>query len=165
MRLFVMRHGLAMDRDDPSCPPDPERPLTAKGVIRTRRASRGLAILGAVPSLVLTSPYLRAVQTAEVAADELGLGAESMRETDALRPERGPGDIFAELADLPDDEVLLVGHAPSVDFIIARAVGATEPFTDLKKAGAACLDFSTGVEGLARLVWVAEPGLLRKLRA
>lgn len=164
MIVYVMRHGLAMDREDPQCPPDPERPLTAKGVIRTRRAARGLGVMGAAPSLILTSPYVRAVQTAEIAADELGLGPDEVRHSDALLPDRAPGEILEQLSELEDDEVMLCGHAPSVDFIVAKAVGATEPFTSLKKAGAACLDFATGVEGLARLVFLVESATLRKVR-
>ena len=66
MRLYLMRHGIAIDREDPDCPSDPERYLTPKGIQRTRAAARGLRALRVKPTALLTSPFVRAVQTGEV---------------------------------------------------------------------------------------------------
>ena len=68
MRLYLMRHGIAIDREDPDCPEETQRYLTAKGTQRTRSAAHGLADLGVKPAGLLTSPYIRAVQTAEIVA-------------------------------------------------------------------------------------------------
>lgn len=164
MLLYLLRHGIAMDRDDPSCPADPERPLTAKGVIRTRRATKGLANLGVSPSLILTSPYLRAAQTAEIAADELSVPNSAVRVSEALEPERSPREIMGVLAETLEDSVMLVGHAPNLDFVLARAIGLGEPVTSLRKAGCACLDFPAGVESRGHLVFVLEARALRRIR-
>src|SRR5581483_8354066 len=83
MRLYLMRHGIAIDREDPDCPPDPERFLTPKGIQRTRAAARGLRALRVKPAALLTSPYVRAVQTGEIVCEVLGLDAKQLRTTDA----------------------------------------------------------------------------------
>ena len=72
MILYLVRHGIAVDRNDPKSPPEPERPLTAKGVQKTRAAALGLQALGAKPDVLITSPYVRAAQTAEIFAEALG---------------------------------------------------------------------------------------------
>ncbi|MGB7437560.1 MAG: histidine phosphatase family protein, partial [Candidatus Acidiferrum sp.] len=66
MQLYIVRHGVAIDREDPKCPADPDRFLTDEGIEKTRLAAEGVAEIAAVPDLILTSPYVRAVQTAEL---------------------------------------------------------------------------------------------------
>jgi phosphohistidine phosphatase len=164
MRIYLMRHGPAQDRDDPECPPDPDRQLTRPGAERTREAARGLRALGAKPGTVLTSPYLRAVQTAAIAATALGLDEEHLVQTDALLPDGAPAPLFAELAEVEAEEVLLAGHAPSLDEILAFAVGCGgRPFTRLKKAGVACVEVEPGAAPRGRLLWLLGPKALRRL--
>ena len=69
MRLYLMRHGIAIDREDVDCPPEPERYLTPKGIQRTRAAARGLRDLRIKPASLLSSPYVRAVQTGEIVCE------------------------------------------------------------------------------------------------
>jgi phosphohistidine phosphatase len=165
MLVTLLRHGLALDRNDPSCPPDPERPLTAKGIIRTRRACRGLGNASCQPEVVLTSPYLRARQTAEIALDELGLHEDDMLVTGSLEPGADPGHLFTELERLGEPSALAVGHAPHLDLAIAHALGLDEPCTKLKKAGAACLELEGGLgDAGVRLVFLMEPRALRRLK-
>ena len=65
MLLYLVRHGIAMDREDPNCPPDTERALTPRGMKRTHAAALGLLALKVKPDAALTSPgWLRAAQTA-----------------------------------------------------------------------------------------------------
>ena len=163
MKLYVLRHGIAFNRTDPQCPPDPDRPLTAKGVRRTRRAARGLRALGATPSLILTSPYLRAVQTAEIAADELRLAKKQVRSLAALEPAGDPAHVLTQLAKLEGADVACVGHSPQLEGLLARALGldGRVPFA-LKKAGAACVQLSPAA-GSGRLLWLLEPRCLRAL--
>ena len=73
MRLYLMRHGMAIDREDPDCPPEAERYLTPKGIERTRAAAHGLLELNIKPTVLLTSPYVRAVQTGEIVCEVLDL--------------------------------------------------------------------------------------------
>ena len=72
MILYLVRHGIAVDPNDPKSPSEPERPLTAKGVQKTRAAALGLQALGVKPDVLITSPYVRAAQTAEIFAEALG---------------------------------------------------------------------------------------------
>jgi len=71
MQLYIVRHGIAIDREDPKCPPDPERFLTPEGVDKAKQVAKGIAEIGAVPDLMLSSPYFRAFQTAEIFANTL----------------------------------------------------------------------------------------------
>src|SRR5262245_6017181 len=75
MHLLLIRHAHAGDRDPKQWPDDRDRPLTDKGRKTQRKVSRALAKLDLIPARVLTSPWLRAAQTAEVLVQELGLTA------------------------------------------------------------------------------------------
>ena len=63
MQLYIVRHGIAIDREDPKCPAEAERYLTEEGIKKTREVARGVASLVEKPDLFLTSPYVRAAQT------------------------------------------------------------------------------------------------------
>ncbi len=163
MRVYLMRHGAAVDRENPACPPDAERPLTDEGKARSRQAAEGLRLLGVAPELVLTSAYVRARQTAEIACEVLGLGKDRLRETDALIPGADPQGLLAELRRSKAQEALCVGHLPHLDRALAALLDLTAPVTSLKKSGVACLDWSGRGRGI--LLWLATPKLLRKLGA
>ena len=79
MQLYIVRHGMAIDREEPKCPPDPERYLTEEGMEKTKGVAKGLAALGATPGLLVSSPYTRAVQTAEIFADALDYSRQKIR--------------------------------------------------------------------------------------
>lgn len=163
MRLYLVRHGIAINRDDPACPPEPDRHLTLNGVAKTEAALRGARVLGIQPGLILTSPYLRAVQTAEIACSVFGYPAKKLRRTDALLPEGKPEELIEQLAAIKADEVMAVGHAPNLDLVIAAAVGNHNVFTALKKVGVACLEMESVSPLKAVLLWLYTPKALRKL--
>jgi phosphohistidine phosphatase len=163
MLLYLMRHGIAIDREDPDCPAEAERYLTPKGIDRTREAARGLRDLRISPTTLLTSPYVRAVQTGEIVCDVLDLDPKQLRATDALKPEAKAARLAEELEKVSGDDVMCFGHAPQLDDFIAHAVRASAAFTALKKAGVACLD----IEGLSplrsTLEWLLTSKTLRHL--
>jgi len=162
MLLCLVRHGIAVDRNDPSCPPDAERPLTDKGAARTREAMKGLAALGFHPDMVCSSPYLRARQTAEIASRALALSPKKIRLTEALLPDAPPAALLAELASLKPDAVLCAGHAPHLDLVVGQVLtGRAAGVTSLRKAGAALLELRSTRRG--DLVWLLEPSMLRAL--
>ena len=161
MRLYLMRHGVAIERDDPDCPPEAERFLTPKGIERTREAAEGLAEMGVAPAILLTSPYVRAVQTGEIFCEVLGIDSKNLHATDALKPEAKPAKIAEELGRLSFDEAICFGHAPHLDDFIAYALRASAPITTLKKAGVACLEMQTVSPPLGQLRWLLTPKLLR----
>jgi phosphohistidine phosphatase len=162
MILYIARHGIALERTDPKCPPDPERPLTAKGVQKTRSAALGLKELGVKPDLLITSPYVRAAQTAEIFAEALGFPTSKIRVSEALRPAANPADIVKEISHLKAKELMCFGHAPHLDQLISQLVGARGLFTELKKAGVASLQH-TGTHSAWHLQWILTPKVLRQL--
>jgi len=163
MIVYLVRHGIAMDREDPDCPPDADRPLTKKGVAKARMVLGGLVELGVKPDLILSSPLLRARQTAEIAASCLHYPKDNIRRTEALLPEAEPSALVKELARLAPEEVLCAGHAPQMDEFIAHATGSRRSFTSLKKAGVACLEFESLVPGAGILTALYPPRLFRAL--
>ena len=162
MILYIVRHGLAVDRGDPKAPPEAERPLTAKGIQKTRAAALGLEALGAKPDLLITSPFVRAAQTAEIFAEAIGYAPEKIRVSENLKPNENPAEIVKELQRLKVKEVMCFGHAPHVDQWIATLAGSHEPFTALKKAGVACFEHQS-VHGRWMLLWCVTAKILRLL--
>lgn len=164
MHLFLMRHGIAMDREDPACPPDPERPLTGKGERRTREVAQVLKKFKIAPDVILSSPYLRAIQTARIVAKAFGSDPRRIVKTNSLRPEADPSALFGELVLFHDSNVFCTGHAPNLDLIVAEIVGLSGiPITSLKKAGVACLQVDAFDPPAGMLQWLAETRFLRSL--
>jgi phosphohistidine phosphatase len=164
MRLYLVRHGIAIDRDDPDCPPDAERYLTKEGENLTKQAAQGLRTMKVRADVVLTSPLVRALQTARIVAEELGMKKTSVIITENLLPHRDPGVFLAGLAEHTDADVIAVGHAPHLDELLARAIGIPDgAVTSLKKAGAAMLELGEDLLPPARLGWVLPAGTLRRI--
>jgi phosphohistidine phosphatase len=163
MDIYVVRHGIAIDREDPKCPPDPERYLTEEGIEKTKQIAKAVAALGIIPDLFLSSPYVRAMQTAEVLANALGSAKQKIRRTDLLLPGAEPSLVFRELAkDKQSSSVFLFGHAPQLDEVIAAAFASKHNITSLKKAGVAAIKLKRISPPSAELLWLATPRLFRR---
>lgn len=166
MRVILLRHGIAHDRADPECPPDPERALTADGQKKTRKVARGLREVGCTPTRVLSSPYRRAKETAQLVVDEFDLDQAQVTLTESLLPEAPPHELFQQLFAFhnADEEIVCVGHAPNLDKVIAVALtGERAPVTQLKKAGAALLLLEDLPRMKGALVWLMPPKVLGDL--
>ena len=163
MILYLVRHGIAIDREDPDCPPETERYLTRDGLKKTREVAAGFRELKIEPSLMITSPYVRAAQTAEIFAEALAYSREKIRHSQALRPGSNPAEFLREIAHVKADEVMCFGHAPHMDQVIAAAVGARGVFTALKKAGIAALEFESPSAGKATLLWILTARIARQI--
>jgi phosphohistidine phosphatase len=129
MLLYLLRHGDAEDGDGD----DAARRLTEKGERQARAAGRALTAMGAQPRACLTSPKVRAAQTAGLACEPLGLTPE---ETEELRGGHFDGPALAA----GRGEALLVGHEPDFSAEVGRLTGAN---AKLKKGGLAIVDGST----------------------
>ncbi len=163
MWIHLLRHGIAVDLDDPACPAEPERFLTEKGKTRTRAAARGMAAIGIAPDLVLVSPYVRAQQTADIAVEELGAEAVARRSLGALVPMGDPMGVLEAVRSSGAQEVLCVGHAPNLDLVAARLLGTNSPVTRLEKAGMMTLQCNAATHGGGVLFAVYPVSVLRKL--
>jgi phosphohistidine phosphatase len=124
--IWLLRHGDAADGS-----PDTERPLTEEGERQARAAGRALKNLGVKIDACLTSPKVRAADTARIACEELGVEPQ-------LEPKLsgGPFDPEALAAGL-GDEVLLVGHDPDFSSAVHTMTGAQ---VRMKKGGLAAVD-------------------------
>ncbi|MGC1484761.1 MAG: phosphohistidine phosphatase SixA [Candidatus Acidiferrum sp.] len=163
MEIYIVRHGIAIDREDPKCPPDPERYLTEEGIEKTKRVAAGVAAISAAPDFLFSSPYVRAMQTAEIFAEALDYPKQKIRRTDLLLPGGEPTLFFREL--LKDKQIstlFVFGHAPQVDDLIATALGSKHHITSLKKAGVALLELKRLSPPNGQLIWLAPPKLLRR---
>jgi phosphohistidine phosphatase SixA len=97
MNLYLMRHGIALTRDDPSVAHDAERPLTRKGMKRMRKAAKGLRELAIPFDSILTSPLSWARQTAEIVASALGMEAQLEEISGAgAREHGGTSDVWLD---------------------------------------------------------------------
>lgn len=162
MILYLVRHGIAIGRGDPKAPVEAERPLTAEGVKKTRLAALGLLALKPKPDLLITSPYVRAAQTAEIFAEALKFSPSKIRIMEALKPTGNPGEAIKELARLRTKEVMCFGHAPHMDQMILLLAGARGVFTQIRKAGVACFEH-TPSRGKWEMLWLLAPKTLRQL--
>lgn len=165
LQLVLLRHGIAVNRGDPAFPNDPERPLTERGRARTTRVLRVLAKFSEKPGVILSSPYRRALETAEIAAEQFGIPLKSIERTERLVPLAEPATILRQIAGLDAEVVLLVGHAPHLDRLVAQCLlGTGDSVTALKKSGAACLRLERLRPARSRLEWLVTPKLLRQVR-
>jgi phosphohistidine phosphatase len=159
MEIWLLRHAAAEDRA--ASGRDSDRTLTEDGHRRAREVARGLASLEPEIELVLTSPYWRARQTAEPAAQALKLSA-GLRETRALEPDRDPSEILEEIKAEGVESVLLVGHEPHLGALLGRLVaGAPGVEIPMKKASVARVVWSGSGAGSLRAL--LPPKVLEKL--
>ena len=163
MHLYLIRHGIAVDREDPNCPPDTERPLTPKGIKKTHAAALGLRALDVKPSAVLTSPWLRALQTAEIFCETIGYPSKKIIRTDSLKGTSSPGDLMRELQTMKAKVVLAFGHEPHLHLVIGHVLHTSAKITELKKAGLALLELERVSPPQGRLIALYPASALREL--
>lgn len=163
MRIYLLRHGIAIDAADPESPDDPGRWLTEEGIDKTRRAAEGLAALGVRPSVICQSPYRRARETAQLAGEALGIEPRRFQTWKELVPECDPRVTLRKLSEYKDKDVMLVGHNPHLSLLLALAMGAVGEPVWLKKAGCACVELASPGEKPGKLVWLHDPKALRKV--
>jgi phosphohistidine phosphatase len=167
MNLFLLRHGLAVERSIPSFKLDSDRPLTPEGRKKTRRMAEALARLGISFDLVLTSPYVRARQTAEIVAEVLG-GHKTVETSKNLARGHNLKQLLQELTHLRRrrDNLLLVGHQPELGQLISVLVtGKAGLALEVKKGGLCKLEITRLHYGrCATLQWLLPAKLFSKLR-
>jgi len=155
MQLYFLRHGEA---DWPGwTKPDDERPLTDFGKKEVRQVGRFLNRLKVKPNWVVSSPLPRALQTAEVAAQQLKT---KVRQDEALEPGFGIGELRTLLKRHGSKALMLVGHEPDFTSVISALTGAS---LKLSKAGVALVDFDPETEK-GRLLWLFPPKVTRKAK-
>jgi phosphohistidine phosphatase len=148
-----LRHGDA--EPAPAGGTDFDRRLTDKGVRQARRVGKALARLNVRPEAIISSPLVRARQTAEIVADQLG--AETVGDE---RLECGAQwqDLRQVLEDrAPGDTVLFVGHEPDFSGIVSVLIGGAD--LDFKKGAVACVECRAIAPAAGTLLWFVPPRL------
>ena len=161
--LYLIRRGLAEERGD-AWPDDNKRPLTEEGMSRLRKQARGLARLGVALDVVLTSPLVRARQTAEIIAAALN-PRPNLATIDSLAPD---GTYQAIMADLEKHarkaRIALVGHEPDIGELAARLIG-TRHAIEFKKGAVCRIDVDAlPPGGPGELRWFFPPKVMREIR-
>lgn len=167
MRLFVVRHGLAGESDAKRWPDDDDRPLTSYGAAKFHEAARGLRLLDPSITRVITSPVLRARQTAEILLERLKDRELRLELDDSLRydaPIKRAWELIRHFRD--DENVALVGHEPHLSTLIACLIAGDEEGcnVEMKKGAVACLDGrDRSRPGRLALRWLMTQKLLGRL--
>lgn len=151
MRLYFLRHGRAVPRDD-WAGGDAERPLTEEGVEVSRAFAEGLRRFDFEPAVIISSPYVRASQTADIVAERLDLRGRLLHD-ERLGPGFAVGQIEAMLRENEHAEsLLLVGHEPDLSDAISQITGGSRIV--LKKGALARVDLPDHSVRRGELVWL-----------
>jgi phosphohistidine phosphatase len=164
MDCVLLRHGIAVDRDEWEGP-DTDRPLTERGAKRVVQVAAGLDRLDVQPTHILSSPLIRAIETAKIVHSALQVRS-AVRIVEELVPDASPDRLLSVLHDLPPESfVMCVGHEPHLGMvasvILAGKPSAAFPF---KKSGACLIELSIPVRpGQGVLKWWLTPSQLRTI--
>jgi phosphohistidine phosphatase len=164
LRCVLFRHGIAANREEWTGK-DGDRPLTDKGKRRVRGAAAGLKRVDVRPTHIVTSPLIRAAETAKVLHVTLAVRS-PLRSIDELLPDASPEKLIGLLHDLPRGSfVVCVGHEPQLGLIASLLLtGRSSSAFPLKKAGACLIELALPVKpGGGRLVWWLTPSQLRTI--
>ena len=159
MRLLIVRHADAGDSEEfaRTGRPDSERPLSEKGVAQMRTGAG--AIVRVAPSIdcIVTSPYVRARETAEIL--RRACEGKPLLETETLEPEQHPRAFEKWLRERDEDVIACVGHEPHLSALAAwLTTGDDDSYIDFKKGGACLVAFDDAPKkGAGSLRWLFGP--------
>jgi phosphohistidine phosphatase len=160
MNLYLLRHGIAMELGSPGFGKDADRPLAPEGERKLRRITEAMEALDLSFDLILSSPYLRARQTAEIVA-EARKAHKRLEYPDSLIPGGSTKKLveFLDRLQPTPESVLLVGHEPFLSGLISLLATGHEGFCVVMKKGGLC---KLTIEALrhgrcATLEWLLTP--------
>jgi phosphohistidine phosphatase len=161
MDLLVIRHGQAEPHGDASS--DAARRLTDEGRKKMRRGARGLCKLAPELDTLISSPLVRAVETAQIVAE--AYGGLDFEQTPVLEPDGEPKEV-ADFLSSRSGTVAIVGHEPLLTLLVTWFLsGLRTSMLEMKTGGACLLRFPDEIgAGRGRLIFLATPWQLRKLR-
>ena len=158
MQIYLLRHGIAEDAHAGQA--DSERALTSEGRDKLRRVLKRARSAELNPSVILSSPYRRAVETAEVAAEVLGYKG-SIVKVQALTPEASPYDTWEEIRGRQDERsILLASHEPLMSSLVAFLLDNPSMLVDMKKGAMVRIECERcGPKPRGTLKWMLTPGV------
>jgi phosphohistidine phosphatase len=165
MKIYLMRHGTAREPGEADFEVDSQRPLTATGLDNVARIARALKKLDVKPDLILSSPYVRAEQTAAILAKEFDLQKHLIL-SELLVPEGKAEEIIGAIVEnYIVDELLIVSHEPCLGLLASLLATADLNLAiNMRKGGVCCLlagDLRS--EARATLEWLLTPKILLKV--
>lgn len=160
MNLYIFRHGIAVAHGIPGINSDADRPLTPKGERKLRKIVRAMRRMKLSLDVIVSSPYVRAKQTAEIAAAGLKLQKKLSFSNDLI-PSGNPRALIQHINELraEPENVMLVGHEPYLSrFIALLTSGNTDTSIELKKGGLCKMEIESLRYGrCATLCWLLTP--------
>ena len=155
VRVHLLRHAHAGDAFE-WIGDDDLRPLTKKGRAQSERLGAFLEAHGVRPDVIVSSPLVRARQTAEIVAEALGM---TIRTDRRLGTGFGKRELWAVLDETGGREVMLVGHDPDLSSLLTYLVDAAS--LHMRKGTLATVDLHTQLgDGDGELRWMVPPDLL-----
>lgn len=163
MEIYLIRHGIAVERGTPGYPND-DRPLTDEGRQKLRKAAKGIATLVSSFDLVVSSPLVRALETAQIVAKAIH-GNERVQTSDALLPLAAPAEIAALLSRNREcKRVLLAGHEPNMSRLATYLIGGDAAVIEFKKGTLCRIDVAgRTLRSPGLLIYALPPKVLRQL--
>ncbi|MBP6208301.1 MAG: phosphohistidine phosphatase SixA [Anaerolineales bacterium] len=161
MHLYLIRHAIAVEEGAPGYEDDSLRPLTDKGKKKMRQIAKGLRALGADFDLIVSSPYVRAKETAEILADVFDLDA--IEFNNMLVPDGDPNLLISDINEkYKVDSLVLVGHQPFLSSLIGLLVAENAAVDVTFKKGGVCRLSADNLlhDRRAVLEWLLTPGIL-----
>jgi phosphohistidine phosphatase len=138
MELYLFRHGIAEDAKPGR--PDANRALTDEGKVKVAEVVKAAHRAGTEPSLIVSSPYLRAVETAQISAEHFGYKGDIVR-TETLVPHGYPEKVWSGLRDYRDETaILLAGHEPLLSHLVSYLLASPALRIEMKKAAMVRID-------------------------
>lgn len=165
MQLLIIRHAIAFARDRRRWADDAARPLSPVGIRRARKAASGLKELCKAPDRLLTSPLVRASQTAKILTEVAGWPRAEV--APELKPGEGAMAVLTLLGKHRRKRIAIVGHEPDLSVLLAACLlkGNSALVVEMKKSAVACLSFHGRARiGSVVLMWLATPRMLRGFR-
>lgn len=162
MKIYLIRHGSAVGIGG-GVTRDAQRTLTSEGKDEARHVARAMKSIGVKPDILVTSPLVRAKETAEILQSELG---GELHTSDSLAPGVTPANVFRFLTKFPDaNEIVLAGHEPDMGDLVKVLVGGgiefTLPFT---QAGVCCVELADIPPSMAGVMkWLITPSMASKM--
>lgn len=160
MNIFILRHGIAVDRGTPGFDSDSERPLTPKGERKLLQVADAMEAMNLNFDIILTSPFIRARDTARIIADSLG-AKKRLQETDDLTPGGSPKNLIEHIQAIKPapENILLVGHEPYLSQLVSFLIAGDIHALVLLKKGGLCKLNTDGLRyaRCAMLEWLLTP--------
>ena len=158
MKLYLLRHGIAVNLGKKGCETDDKRILTDKGRKTARKIAGSLLKLKCTPKLILTSPLIRCVDTALIISKKLS-SKTRLEECKLLAPGMSLDGTVQMLQQRKEKSIMLVGHSPDLSILASILIsGKTHSAITLKKAGICNIIFADKIKaGSGQMEWLLTP--------